>query len=275
MKNFLAILTLLLASAQPCEANEAPLKPKMQLQLAVPPVWDPISRTFYLPEMVMVKQADSLDNCSFYGGPVTIRKIDGDNVFFETKGRSKPLDYCNHLVTTRENIHAWDINLVEEQKKTYSRESTAFRQQLNADVKEILDKKRSCTPDGAPLAIGSHYRLDGEVFWHGTNTAALTVEEADSCHVEKNSNLELLGYDRTADFILAVYHQPASHVEKVEIVDIQQKHKQKRTCRDGEKIVLALKKVSSQFHLNPDERGIFGKLASFFKGSGAKTCGTH
>ncbi|HEY8278474.1 MAG TPA: hypothetical protein VIH99_02545 [Bdellovibrionota bacterium] len=260
-----AIFGVILAFALSAAAHGAPLKGKMQL--AVPPVWDPISRTFFLPEMVPVKQANSLENCNFYGGFVTIKKVEGDKVYFDKLPKARRPEFCDHLVTSAENIKAWDIHLVEEQKQQFSRASSAFRQQLNADVSNILEKKDNCLPSGSDLRIGSRYELGGSVFWYGANTAAMTAQESDSCHVEINGDLQVLGFDRTGEFMLAVYHQPVSHVENVEVVDFQLKHKMKRTCREGEKVVVPVTKIRSQFQLvNVDHRsGILSRMAKLLK----------
>jgi len=263
---------LLLATALPSLAMQAPLKPNAQFQLAVPPVWDSINRTFYVPEMVAVKQASSLENCSFYGGLVVIKKVTKDLVYFDKHSQSKNLEVCDSLVTSKEKFRDLDIYLVEEQKQQFSRLSSAFRQQLSTDIKNIQDQKDNCVPPETDLSLGETYRLEGEVFWHGTNTAAITTTDSDTCHVEKNGAVEILGFDRTSDFMLAAYHSPSSHVESVEVVDIQLKHKIKRTCRNEEKIVLPVKKVRSQFKLTPTRKktGIMEKFVAIFKRSAPK-----
>jgi hypothetical protein len=263
---------LLLLFAQPSHALDAPIKPNMKAQLAVPPVWDPINRTFYVPEMISVQQASSLENCSFYGGQVIVKKVTDDLVYFDKVSKSKPLDFCDRMVTSKENFRGWNIYVVEEQKLHYSRASSAFRQQLNSDVKGILDQKDNCEPKDNDLKIGSFFKLEGDVFWHGTNTAAMTTADSDTCHVEKNGIVEVLGFDRTSDFALVSYRKPEPLVESVEVVDIQLKHKMRRTCKNGEKVVLPLKKVRSQFQLtsarNPN--GLISKLAGMFHFGGPK-----
>ncbi len=251
MNRQLIAFLILSLSGQIAPAFAAPqaIKQGDRLRLAVPPIWDGETRTYSKPGMLNVWKGDNSELCSFYGGVVTIQKVDGDQVYFQVDSKKKPLPPCSQLVTSIDFIRSWNPAFVKEQEMAFSKESASFKTQLAADVQKILDKQeQQCVHAGNELEANKVYKIEGNVFLYGPNTTAFDLKGAPHCHVENGSIVDSIGLDQTTnDFALVVYHSPKIGTNKPNPAPLEKKNEPVNVCKDKEQVVLSIKKIKNNF----------------------------
>jgi hypothetical protein len=213
------------------------------VNLQLPPVWDEDTKTGQSPDFIAVQEAGSIESCSFAGGPVTVKKVDGDQVFFDPAVKSKAAR-CSHLVAPMERFRAWFPETVAKLHQELKKKQETFRVQLNEDVKAIVEKGGDpCTPQDRELKTGNVYKIAGRVYTYGSGTAATSVA-GKSCQVELGSLVEILGFNRASDHVVAEYHRPTGSPGEVLVGT---KRIKAATCADGENVVFSLSKLKEHF----------------------------
>lgn len=241
MKNIYLILSMLLPLAVNAEVSP-PLKAGARLQLALPPIWDEATKTVQMPGSIMLNEAGTIETCSFLGGRVVVRKVDGGQVTFsldpKVKGR------CAELVTSVERFLELNPENVRKEKERWEKKMADFKAQLKEDVQGILERGADpCVPDDQELKTGSVYKVAGRVFVYGPGTSATSVDGG-SCQVELGGLVHILGFNRASDFAVAEYHRPAESSGYVLSGASQTKTE---TCKTGEQVVFSLSKLKSHF----------------------------
>src|SRR5947208_2510797 len=106
----MAVSVLVCASAA-----AASLRPGSRAELALPSFWDEDTKSVETPGFITVAQAGSIETCTFTGGPVTVKKVENGQVFFDPSPAPKG-GRCAHLVTSAETFASWDPAAVRRQK---------------------------------------------------------------------------------------------------------------------------------------------------------------
>jgi hypothetical protein len=239
MRNlFLAGLFLpLLAQA------EMNIVPGAKIQVALPMVWNEETKTAADPAYVTVFAAGSIETCTFRGGQVTVKKVSGDDVYFDQASKSKN-DRCAHMMLGKEKFQEWEPALVHKQAAEMFKKQTAFKAQLKADVQSVIEKGGDpCLAQDSELKNDSVYKISGRVYLYDQGTSATSLE-GKSCQVELGSLVHVLGFNRASDFAVAEYYQAASSSG---LVPAGPQHEPVATCKDGERIVFPLSRLKSHF----------------------------
>jgi len=225
------------------QAESGSPKAGSRMQLALPPIWDEDTKTVQAQEFITVQEAGTIENCTFRGGSVTVKRVQDGQIFFDPDSKTKT-GRCGHLVASLEKFRDWDPAAVSRITAEWGKKQAAFNVQLKEEVKGIIEKGADpCSRQDNELKTGSAYKVTGRVFLYGPGTAATSLG-GKACQVELNSFLDILGFNRASDFAVAVYRRPEGSSG---FVPAGSSHSKTETCKDSEQVVFSLNKLKRHF----------------------------
>ncbi len=218
---------------------ELPPKAGTKVELAVPAEYDHDNQAVVDHEFLMVSQPGSVEACSFKGGSVTVKKVSGDQVFFDPNPAPKN-GVCAHLMAPLEKFKAWYPDAVKKQKAEWEAKEKAFHDQLRAEVSAIVDMGADpCASQDKDLKVGKVYKVGGRVYLYGRGTSA-TSFAGGQCQVELGSFLEIIGFNHADDHAVAVFHRAGGSTGQVLTGS---HHDKTATCQDKQIIVFSVKSM--------------------------------
>lgn len=238
-----------------------------EMSLEIPPFWDAEKKVMVQRKSIAVNQDGNVETCEFSGGPVQIVKKEADVVKFKTKKKSG----CATIVMPSEEFELLQPENVAKKKAEMAKQQKQFEAQLDEDLAKILKNRGDeCLPKGKGLDMGKVYKLKGNMYRYHDGTKARVLGGGE-CQVEVDSLVEMVGFDRTGEFAVAVFKRAK---DSKGIVPEVSENKKSKVCEDDARVVLPVEKLKNYFAFSEataaEKLSVTGVMAMFKKSP--KTC---
>ncbi len=238
-----------------------------EMSLEIPPFWDAEKKVMVQRKSIAVNQEGNVETCEFSGGPVHSVKKEGNSIKFKSKKKSG----CGTIVMPSEEFEQLKPENVAKSKSEMAKKQKEFEAQLDEDLSKILKNRGDqCLPKGKGLDMGKVYKLKGNMYRYHDGTKARELGGGE-CQVEADSLVEMVGFDRTGEFAVAVFQRAK---DSKGVVPEVSEAKQAKVCSNDAKVVLPVEKLKNYFAFSEasaaERLSVTGVMAMFKKNP--KTC---
>jgi hypothetical protein len=231
-----------------------------EIQLDIPPVWDEEGKSIVARDAITVNQVDNLETCEFAGGKVQIVKSDEREIHFRAKEKSG----CSLIRMSKEDFSTLDPLYAKNKRQELELRLNSFQKQLDQDLEKVLKSRgEDCLPEGKGLKMGNVYKMKGNLYRYHSGTEARELG-GKSCQVESDSLMEMVGFDRTGEFAVAVFRRAK---DSKGVVPFGRHNQPAAVCKDDARLVVPVAKLKNFFSFDPASKAeslsVTGLMALF------------
>jgi hypothetical protein len=238
-----------------------------EMNLEIPPFWDDERKVKMERMAIAVNQEGLVETCDFSGGSVVVLKQEGGQVKFRTKKKTG----CGTIVMPAEDFENLKSENAQKTTRELDQKQKQFEAQLDQDLAKVLKSRgEHCLPKGQGLEMGKVYKLQGKLYRYHDGTRVRNLGGG-HCQAEADSLMEMVGFDRTGQFAVAVFRRAK---DSKGVVPEGSDNKQAKVCDEDAKVVVPVEKLRNYFSFaeaSTSERlAVTGVMAMFKKSP--RTC---